>query len=147
MKTIKCYGKDLSFKEMLSDDWFIRHLDYLGFIYECEKIFGDNHLKPFKYDGDTILATCKALEIPFIERKETVRENIGLSTATIDLLRVVNRYPLSVEEKKSVLPYIESLNKILHKYSNEQLSDDSDKVTIENMTALMSNKLESFFVM
>ena len=141
MKTIKCYGQDLSFKEMLSDDWFIRHLDYLGFIYECEKIFGDNHVKLFKYDGDTVLATCKALDIPFIERKEAVRENIGLSTATIDLLRIVNRYPLSVEEKKSVLPSIENLNKILHKYSNEQLSDDSDKVAIENMTALMSNKI------
>ena len=141
LSTIKCYGKDLSFKEMLADAWFIRHLDYLGFIYECEHVFGDNQIKSFKYVGNTILAACEELNLPFIERKEAVRENIGLSAATIDLLRVINRYPLSIEEKKSVLPYIESLNKIVHKYSDNQLSDESDRIAIENMTALMSDKI------
>ena len=35
-----CYGKDLSFTEMLDIKWFYQHLDYQGFVTECQTLFG-----------------------------------------------------------------------------------------------------------
>lgn len=34
---ISCYGRDLSFAEVLEDPWFSEHLDYIGFVNECDE--------------------------------------------------------------------------------------------------------------
>jgi len=45
------YGKDISFSDAMKDDWFRRHLDYLGFYFETQDLFDEERVKPFLYGG------------------------------------------------------------------------------------------------
>lgn len=136
MEQIKCYGRDMSLEDMLSDEWFVRHLDYPGFLYECEAIFGSNSVVSLFYEGDTIAAACEKLGFPFLHDKKIARENTGLSVAAKDILRIINRYSLKAEEKKSILPYVEKLNIILSAYSIESISDSASRNMVADLTAL-----------
>lgn len=111
---VPCYGRDLSLEEMLCDEWFIKHLDYVGFIEECEQIFGPNSVSAFQYEAsDTITLFLKLLGIAAAPRTIT-RENRSLGTAGIDLLRVLNRYTLPPIKKGEAVAIIRKVDSILN---------------------------------
>lgn len=141
IQKVKCYGKNLSLEEMLEDDWFVRHLDYLGFLYECEALFGRNNVETFVYSEDIISAACNKLDFFYTENTGSLRENISLSTAAIDILRIINRYPLSIEEKKHTLSHVNALNEILAIHSTEELVNEAIKSKVAEMTALVQCEL------
>jgi hypothetical protein len=44
-----CYGRDSSLEEMLEDEWFRKHLDYVGFLMEVRHSLGDVTIRTFSY--------------------------------------------------------------------------------------------------
>lgn len=137
---INCYGRDVSVLEMTKNKCFMRHFDYLGFLYECEELFGKNNVKAFEYDGDIIDSVCSKLDLSIQVNQATPRKNTGLSAATTNLLRIINRYPLSPADKQQILPHINKLNEILSIYSSESLIDEECRNKILEITALVNNK-------
>ena len=142
---VECYGKDLSFKDMLGDKWFIKHLDYLGFVYDCECIFGKDNIKVFNYSKDIIKEIIRELNIN-IKYDDIKRENIGQSSIAVELLRVINRYKLNIEDKAKIIKELSSCDKILGKYTGkiELIDDDSrqdilDKFYLQSL--ILKNRL------
>ncbi len=58
---ISCYGRDLSFVEVLADPWFSQHLDYIGFVNECDELFGKASVKLFDCQKDTVATVIELL--------------------------------------------------------------------------------------
>lgn len=140
---VDCYGKNLSFSEMLKDKWFIKHLDYLGFIYDCEDLFGEDNIKVFNYSKDIIKDICEELDIK-IEYKDVKRENIGQSEIAVELLRVINQYKLNPEDKAKVVKELFSCDKTLGKYSNNvEIIDNNSKKEIEDKFHLQYDILKN----
>ena len=48
------YGRDVSFADALRDEWFRRHLDYLGFVHEAQELLGAGRVKAFLSNDDTV---------------------------------------------------------------------------------------------
>ena len=90
------YGRDIDFSEAMRDDWFRGQLDFLGFYYEAQNLFGQEHVTPFLYSGDTIetfLAHYAVRRERAVRMAEAGRrENAGLSAAGVRLMRWVNRW-------------------------------------------------------
>jgi len=115
LEHIPCYGNDISFDQMLEDDWFTKRFDYLGFLIESENIFTKEKVKVFTYEKNTIPQICTALNIP-----DTLplskNKNIGLSQVSEEILRIINRYPLSVADKKKAVDHVQKIDLILDTY-------------------------------
>lgn len=131
---IDCFGKDLTLLEMLEDPWFQQHLDYLGFILECEKIFNQKNISVFSYTENTISDFCNILEIeaPVENAKQ---ENIGLSDAGIELIKVINRYDLNINDKKKVYFLIKDIDNILGRTLENNFNCNDMKNIINQWTA------------
>lgn len=138
------YGTDISLDELCKNEWYIKHLDYLGFLYEAETIFGKEKVFPFKYDSDTITTFFKHLNIenPF---PLTKRENLGLSNTSIGILRSINQFPLSQEEKSECLLHIKHIDKIISKYSKQDFLSEGTYQEIKQLTALEMNILKNTY--
>lgn len=135
---VDCYGKDLSFGDMYRDKWFERHLDYLGFIYDCESIFGENNIKVFKYSNEILEMIIDELKLD-INVESRKRENIGQSSIAVELLRVINRYNLDGGDKQEVVKQLSNMDEILKKYDNTVCEIDNDtKKTIQDKFNLQS---------
>ena len=84
------YGRDVDFDAALQDPWCREHLDYLGFYYEAQYLFGPERVTPFLYVGDTV----EAFLVHYAIRTtgSVHRENLGLSRAGVRFMRLVNRW-------------------------------------------------------
>ncbi len=116
LPNVKCYGQDWSLSQMLSDEWFVKHLDYLGFVYETESLFGRQNIRLFEYKGNVVAQACHQLGLTGIAVETIPRRNPKLSAAASDLLRVINRYPIDLSDKKNLIELIGEMDKILGKY-------------------------------
>ena len=114
LQNIKCYGKDMSLNEMMENEWFTGHLDYLGFIQECEALFGDNHIKIFSMETDVVRTACNSLNVS-VDNIKIERHNEKLSCTLIEALRIFNRSELPFKEKEAL---VNMLYKIDEKYSS-----------------------------
>lgn len=134
LESVSCYGKNISLEEMLRDRWFYKHLDYLEFIYECELLFSEKSIKVFTYSKDIIKDVCTELGVN-IEHKETHRENVGFSSLSIEILRVINQYNLSASDKSKILIDLSQCDSILQKYSSAvriESKSISDRFYLQN---------------
>ena len=113
------YGRNISFEDALQDDWFLRHLDFLGFYYEMESLFGSERITPFLYSGDTIKTF---LEHYAIGRKWTIqtagasrRKNVRLSETGVRLMRFVNRWRgrFSFHQQNHVKTWVRGIDRII----------------------------------
>jgi len=141
-----CYGKDISFEEMLKDKWFVKHIDYLGFIQECEMLFGEQNISVFEYSGDVNERVLKKLNVVLSKNQEERRENIGQSHIGVELLKVVNRFNLNTKDKKSVVKILKEMDHILDVYSKTSFLNQDIKSTIDNFFLLESKVLEEYNV-
>jgi len=118
-----CYGKDLSFAEMLEIDWFARHLDYQGFVDECQMIFGNNNVSAFKYEGDVVQEVIRKLGLATPSDNPTPRQNQSLNNASVALLRTINRYDIKAKDKELLIPHLKEINAVLESYARDTLID------------------------
>ncbi len=133
-----CYGKSLSFAEMLEIEWFSRHLDYQGFVTECQALFGKDTISVLKYQGDVVQEVIKKLGLATPHDNPTPRQNQSLNSASIELLKTVNRYNIKAKDKTLFVQHLKVLNKILDDYANngttETFIDEHSKKKVLELT-------------
>ena len=122
-----CYGKDLSFAEMLDIDWFSQHLDYQGFVNECKVLFGDQGVSAFEYKDDVVQEVIQKLGLATPHDNPTPRQNQSLNSASIGLLRTVNQYGIKAKDKALLMPHLKKINEVLDRYENRTLIDEESR--------------------
>jgi len=122
-----CYGKNLSFIEMLNIEWFSQHLNYQGFVTECKTLFGENNVSVFKYEGDVVQEVIKKLGLETPHDNPTPRQNKSLNSATVELLKSINSYDVKAKDKGLLMPHINKINGILESYANDTLMDEESR--------------------
>lgn len=125
-----CYGRDLSFAEMLEIEWFSRHLDYQGFVSDCQMLFGKNSVSVFNYDGDVVQEVIHKLGLATPHDNPTPRKNKSLNSASIALLRTINRYDIKAKDKELLMPHLKEINAVMDAYTkgtNDSLIDQESK--------------------
>lgn len=122
-----CYGRDLSFAEMLDIEWFSRHLNYQGFVDECQTLFGGENVSVFQYQGDVVQDVLQRIGLATPHDNPTPRQNQSLNNASIELLRTINQYNLKAKDKELLMPYLKGINEVLENYTNESLIDSESR--------------------
>ncbi len=147
---ISCYGRDLSFAEVLADPWFSRHLDYMDFVNECDDLFCKESVSVFNCQTDTVKTVINRLGLTTPHDNPTPRKNNCMNTVTAELYRVINRLPLTAKEKEKIVPSINELDAALTPYSsreNDSLIDDESRERIINMTAEGMLEIQKRFIL
>ena len=106
------YGRDIDFEQAMRDAWFRRHLDYLGFYYEAQCLFGRERVRAFLFGGDTVRAFTRqyatgALSSSDLPRNDSMRE------AGVRMMRIANRFPLSPTEHERVEELVFEIDRIV----------------------------------
>lgn len=122
-----CYGRDLSFAEMLDIEWFSKHLNYQGFVTECQAVFGQNKVSVFSYEGDVVQEVSRALGLATPHDNPTPRQNKSLNAASIALLRTINQFDVNAKDKERLMPHLKQINEIVENYATESLIDDESR--------------------
>lgn len=122
-----CYGKDLSFAEMLDVDWFAQHLNYQGFVDECQALFGENNVSVFKYEADVVQEVMQKLGLATPHDNPSPRQNKSLNSASIALLRTINQYDIKAKDKTLLLPHLTKINAVFESYAKTTLIDDASR--------------------
>jgi len=120
-----CYGKDLSFAEMLDIPWFTQHLDYQGFLSECQSLFGEKNVFAFEYEGDVVQKFIQKLGLTTSGDNAMPRRNPSLNNASIVLLRAINTYDVKAKDKELLMPYLKEISGILAPYANAPWIDET----------------------
>jgi hypothetical protein len=128
-----CYGKDLSFAEMLDLDWFSQHLDYQGFVSECRMLFGQYNVSVFNYEGDVVNEAIEYLGLATPHDNPTPRQNQSLNSASIALLRTINRLDITAKDKGFLMPHLRKINEIVDDCTLESLIDAESRKKILKM--------------
>ncbi|MDX8388768.1 MAG: sulfotransferase family protein [Ghiorsea sp.] len=122
-----CYGKDLSFAEMLDIKWFAQHLDYQGFFDECQTLFGKHNISVFEYQGDVVQEVIQKLGLATRDDNPTPRQNKSLNSASVKLLRTINQHNIKAKDKALLMPHLKEINGILESYINDTLIDETSR--------------------
>ena len=149
VESITCYGKDLSFAEILEDPWFNKHLDYMSFVNECDPLFGRSAVSVFEYQQDTVKTVSQLLGLSTPHDNPTPRKNASISATTAELYRVINRLQLSAKEKEKLVPHLHDLDTLLTSYADrniKRLIDDESRDKINQMTAQGMKKLQKRYL-
>ena len=134
---IRCYGRDLSFAEVLEDPWFSQHLDYMSFVNECDSLFGKDSVSVFECKTDTVATVIQRLGLNTPNDNPTPRKNNCMNSVTAELYRVINRLQLSAKNKAKLVPHLNELDVLLSTYNTQTnpLIDDKSREKIEDITA------------
>ena len=138
VEQIPCYGRDLSFAEILEDPWFKQHLDYKGFIDECELLFGETTISVFAYQNDTVKTISKLLDLDTPHDNPTPRKNTSMSDVAAELYRVVNRLELSAKEKEKLVPHLQDLDKSIAPFLSKNTKNLIDEKSRDKIIAMTS---------
>ena len=130
-----CYGKDLSFAEMLDIEWFSQHLNYQGFVDECKSLFGKNNVSVFKYEGDVVQEFIQKLGLATAYDNPPPRQNKSLNSASIALLRTINHYDIKAKDKALLMPHLKKINAVFDNYENEPLIDEESRKRVLNSSS------------
>ncbi|MDE0053193.1 MAG: hypothetical protein OXT64_02925 [Gammaproteobacteria bacterium] len=95
------YGRDIDFSEAMRDPWFRRHLDYLGFYYEAQALFGTERVRAFLFGSDTVSSFMEQYGTGALARSDLPR-NESMREAGIRIMRIANRFQLSPAEHDRV---------------------------------------------
>ena len=105
------YGRDIDGIDALKDEWFRRHLDYLGFCYEAQQLFGAEHVKAFPFTNDTVREFTAHYGLGFLPENPK-RWNATLRHPTVAVMRMLNRHRFAMgpAERKRIEEFIEEFN-------------------------------------
>ena len=135
IKNNPCYGKDLSFAEMLDIEWFSQHLNYQGFMTECQKVFGKDKVLAFKYEGDVVQEVIQKLGLATPHDRPTRRKNQSLNSISVAMLRTINRNDIKAKDKEILMPHLRKINEILEGYENETLIDKESRKRVLKLSS------------
>ena len=106
------YGQGIDCLEALEDPWFLRHLDYTGFYYEAQHLFGADQVKAFVYTGDTVRDFKAHFGIGALLPHAAQRRNATLCSLAVHLLRALNRAALKRERRTRGIDLIETIDRV-----------------------------------
>ena len=106
------YGRDIDFEQAMRDAWFRRHLDYLGFYYEAQCLFGRERVRAFLFGGDTVRAFTQQYATGALPRADLPR-NDSMREAGVRMMRIANRFPLSPMEHERVEELVFEIDRII----------------------------------
>ena len=138
-----CYGKDLSFSQMLDIQWFSQHLNYQGFVKECQDLFGEKHVSIFNYEGDVVQEVIQKLGLATPHDNPTPRQNKSLNTASVALLKVINHYDMKAKDKDALMVHLKKINILLDSYAGESLIDEGSRERVNVLFKPVKNTLFS----
>ena len=127
IETNPCYGKDLSFADMLEIPWFAQHLNYQGFVSDCQHLFGEDKVLAFNYDGDVVQEVIQRLGLATPSDNPTPRQNNSLNNASIALLRAINKIDMKAKDKELLIPHLKEMNAVFEGYEHESLIDEKSR--------------------
>lgn len=106
------YGKDVDFTTAMQDEWFRLHLDYLGFCYEAQELFGCDRVKLLPYTGDTVRTFLDRYRIqqPSVN---PARHNVSMRSSGVEMMRIVNRFDLDSTEKRRVADLVLEIDGVI----------------------------------
>lgn len=130
-----CYGKDLSFAEMLDIEWFSQHLNYQGFVDECHTIFGRSNVFVFKYEGDVVQEVMQKLGLETPHDNPPPRLNKSLNSASIAILRTINQYDIKAKDKELLIPHLKKINAVFESYTNDTLIDEESRKRVLKLSS------------
>ena len=141
VQQIPCYGKDLSFAEILENPWFSQRLDYIGFVNECEELLGANSIDVFEYQHDTVKTVSQLLGLATPHDNPTPRKNTSMNGITTELYRVVNRLQLSAKEKEKLVPHLHDINAAINPYVDREDNSLVDEASIDKIKQMTTNSM------
>jgi hypothetical protein len=106
------YGLDAGLDEMLEIDWFVKRLDYLGFVSEAEELIGVGNVRVFRYGPNIVRRIFRALGASPPEASEELAHP-SLRAPGADLMRIVNRYDLPAEEQSRAAALVLELDALI----------------------------------
>ncbi len=141
IKEVDCYGRDLSLDDMMRDEWFVNHLDYLGFLEECHELFGERGIKVFEMQKDVLETMCEELNLN-VERETVHRHNEKLDCTLIDVLRIFNRHEMPIKEKSKLVDILYGIEEQFGKYFSDRKLCNGNPHKIEIAVARQLDVLE-----
>ncbi len=129
-----CYGQDFSFAQMLEIDWFAKHLDYQGFVNECQSVFGLDSVRAFEYQGDVVQQVIHKLGLSTPYDNPTPRQNKSVNNTTTSLLRTINKINLKAKDKDLLVSHLKEINQIFERYQSEPLIDAVSKTKVVKLS-------------
>jgi hypothetical protein len=126
-----CYGKDISFEQMMENEWFKKHLDYVSFLMEVKRI-GNVNIKIFKYSKSIVYDILEYIGVSNIKYDYEFR-NKSLHLQGLEMVRIINRYIICQSTRNEILSKIVEIERLL----GERLeSYCPSSETIDNITSL-----------
>jgi hypothetical protein len=119
---------------MLDIDWFSQHLNYQGFVTECQTLFGKNKVSVFEYQGDVVQEVALKLGLATPHDNPTPRQNNSLNSASIAMLRSINRYDIKAKDKDLLIPHLKQINQVLDNYQHQSLIDDESRIRVMRLS-------------
>lgn len=123
------HGRDIDFSAALDSDWFRRQLDYLGFYYEAQGLFGPERVQAFLYGRDTVRRFCAHYGID-CPPKAADRRNVSMRRAGIDLMRVVNRFGLDADAQRKAHRMVRELEDAIDARNEPFAPRDAERARI-----------------
>ena len=126
------YGQDIDCLEALNDEWFRRHLDYLGFCHEARHLFGADRVRVFPYTGDTVrdfTAHYATGPVPHAPK----RRNVTLGSLAVHLLRALNRAGLKPERRARGVDLIESIDRVVGGWTGKYRLSERERRLVDQL--------------
>jgi len=145
LKNRECFGQDISVFELLENKWFQRVLDYLFVLNEIQYHFPQSELSIFEFQGNTIKQLFTHLELN-IDLEKEIRENYSLQESSVSILRIINSFDLSVEEKAEAVSHLYSLDELMRPYASEtHIQNEKLKAKVEWLLKFAKPQLQKSF--
>ncbi len=106
---VTCYGRDWSPDDMLDDPWFVRQLDYKGFVQAVTATIGNGSVRPFVHRGTTVADFFATVGLPAPITPEP-NEHATLGSFGVRVLRELNKLELGYETKISAAGLVHRLD-------------------------------------
>ena len=136
-----CYGSNMRIEELMDDPWFLRRLDYLGYVQDVEFYLGAHVVEAMPYAADVIPRALSKLGIMDMD-SDFERENISLGPAATKILRVINRYQLSPAHKERAVKWIRGLEKRIAPHAVDETLPEAMVRKVDELTSAGIRALE-----
>ena len=127
-------GRDVSLAQALEDDWFRRHLDYLGVFQEMELLLGKGRVRALPFQGDTVQGFLDEYDIAPLPVPPR-RHNKSLGRLGIALARFVNRRLGDGPARMGALRCVEWLDRRVGHWAGGVQVASQERMLIEQSSA------------
>ena len=129
------FGRDLSVAEFLDDSWVAAQFDYRRRCAEMEAVFGSDSVFAFAFARDTVDQGRSRLRFPHFIPEIRMHETL-FGESAVAMLRIINRYPLAADEKRSVNTRLRELTALLGDRSAPFALTPSERACVNDLCTM-----------